>query len=191
MTKKTKKKSNFLGFRLSEDDIDKLDQIAKIENKSRGLIAKQAVRNWVILESFRKTNNMFIISKSIFCKLISMVNDDTLKFITIEMGDLIADMAKYMIVKPMDFENFDIYAKNIVKFLGFSGIKWFNSLDLKLNENKIMIKGLHDLDENFSIFFSKMIMYLLSTHFNFKLQENIEENSSNLIYLEYNIMSNN
>ena len=99
MTKKTKKKSNFLGFRLSEDDIDKLDQIAKIENKSRGLIAKQAVRNWVILESFRKTNNMFIISKSIFCKLISMVNDDTLKFITIEMGDLITEKLKIRLKK--------------------------------------------------------------------------------------------
>ena len=41
--KKPKKKSNFLGFRLSEEILDRLDLIAKQQNKSRGLIAKDAI----------------------------------------------------------------------------------------------------------------------------------------------------
>jgi len=183
----TKNKSNFLGFRLGEKDLNRLDYIAKLENKSRGMIAKQAVKNWINLESFRKTNNMFIITKVMFLKLISIANEDSLNDLAAEMAYLIADVIRYIVTKPLDSKNFNHYSKNITSLLGNSGIGWFNSLDLSLNENNMIIKGLHDLDDNFAYFFTKIILNLLETHFNFALKEIVKEYSSNLIYLEYQI----
>ena len=182
-----KKKSNFLGFRLGEKDLNRLDIIAKIENKSRGIIAKQAVKNWIQLESFRKTNNMFVITKSMFLKLVSIANEDTLNKIATEIASLIADILRYSITKPMIPINFKDYSKNISNLLGPSGISWFNSLDLNFNEKKIVIKGLHDLDDNFAYFFTKVILNLLKTQFNLELKEVVNENSSNLLYLEYQL----
>ena len=184
----TKNKSNFLGFRLGEKDLERLDFIAKIENKSRGLIAKQAVKYWINLESFRKTYNMFIITRTMFMKLVSLADENTLNEIAVEMAYLIADVLRYIVPKPMDTKNFNNYSKNIVNFLGISGIRWFNSIDLSLNENKIIVKGIHDLDDNFAYFFTKVISDLLKTHFSFDLKEVITDYSSNLIYLEYQII---
>ncbi|MFX0188831.1 MAG: hypothetical protein ACFE8A_13985 [Candidatus Hodarchaeota archaeon] len=183
----TKKKSNFLGFRLGENEINRLDYIAKLDNKSRSMIAKQAVENWINLESFRKTNNMFVITKSMFLKLVSIAEEDTLNDLAAEMAYLIADVLRYVVIKPINSKSFNIYSKNIINLLGISGIRWFNSLDLSLNERKIIVKGLHDLDDNFAYFFIKVILNLLETHFNFDLKEIVKEYSSNLIYLEYQI----
>ncbi|MFX1385488.1 MAG: hypothetical protein ACFFBP_23985 [Promethearchaeota archaeon] len=183
----TKNKSNFLGFRLGEKDLNKLDDLVKLENKSRGMIAKQAIKNWINLESFRKTNNLFIITKSMFLKLVSIADEDTLNDLATEMAYLIADVLRYIVTKPMDSKNFNNYSKNIVNLLGISGIRWLNSLDLDLNDMRIIVKGLHNLDDNFAYFFTKVILNLLETHFNFNLKEIVKEYSSNLIYLEYQI----
>jgi len=182
-----KKKSNFLGFRLGEKDLNRLDIIAKVENKSRGIIAKQAVKNWIQLESLRKTNNMFVITKSMFLKLVSNEDEDTLNEIANEIASLIADILRYSITKPMIPKNFDNYSKNISNLLGASGISWFNSLDLNFNEKKIVVKGLHDMNDNFAYFFTIVILNLLKTQFNLKLKEIVKEYSSNLLYLEYQL----
>ncbi len=180
-----KKRSNFLGFRLSHKDIEKLDQVAKIENKSRGLIAKQAVKNWLTLESFRKTNNMIIITKWTFFKLLSQADGELLDNIVSEMSSLLADMTKFNVAKPMDSKHFPSYSKNIIKFLGAGGLKWFNSIDFVLNNSTLIIKGLHDLDEYFSEVFSRIIEHYFQNNFEFEIENLQKEVSSNLVYLEY------
>jgi len=187
----TAKEDNFLGFRLSDTELKKLKQIAKIENKSKSLIAKQAVGYWINLEFFRKTNAMFITSKSIFRKLIAIANEETLESISSEMADLIADIMKFIVVEPMNLEHFNDYSSNIIKFLGASGIRWFSNIDIDLKENidlkekKITVKALHDLDEKFSYFFSKIIKNLLNIYFEINITEEINESTSNLMYLVY------
>ncbi|MBN1801777.1 MAG: hypothetical protein JW891_09745 [Candidatus Lokiarchaeota archaeon] len=182
-----KKRNNFLGFRLSHKDIEKLDQVAKIENKSRGLIAKQAVKNWLTLESFRKTNNMIIITKWTFFRLLSQADEELLDNIVSEMSNLLADMTRFDVSKPMDSEHFPSYSRNIIKFLGAGGLKWFNSIDFTLNNNTLVIKGLHDLDEYFSELFTRIIEHYFQTNFEFELKNQKKEISSNLVYLEFDI----
>ncbi|MFX1274312.1 MAG: hypothetical protein ACFFBP_23790 [Promethearchaeota archaeon] len=188
-TKKPEKKNNFLGFRLSINEIHKLEKIAKIENRSRSLIAKQAVKNWINLESFRKTNNMMIITKSMFYQLLSQVNEELLNSLVSETAELLADITRFNVPEKMDIKNFNIYSKNIIRFLSNSGLRWFNTIDFILKKDKLIIKGLHDLDESFSEFFILMIEYYLKTFFNFKLSSNVKDISSNLINLEYIIQN--
>lgn len=190
-TKKSEKINNFLGFRLSEHDIIKLEKIAKDENRSRSLIAKQAVKNWITLESFRKTNKMIISTKSIlksmFSQFLSEANEELLNSLAIDTADLLADITRYNIPVEMDFKNFRIYTKNLINLLGNTGFRWFNKIDFIVKKDRLKIKGLHDLDEGFSEFFTSMIEYYLETFFNIELNNEIKDISSSLIYLEYTV----
>lgn len=190
-TKKSEKLNNFLGFRLSENDIIKLEKIAKNENRSRSLIAKQAVKNWITLESFRKTNKMIITTKSIlksmYSQFLSKANEELLTSLAVDTADLLADITRYNITAEMDIKNFRIYTRNLINLLGNTGFRWFNKIDFIVKKDRLKIKGLHDLDEGFSEFFTLMIEYYLETFFNIELDNTIKDISSSLIYLEYTV----
>jgi len=188
MAKKlTKKKSNFLGFRLSEEIINKLELIAKQDNKSRGLVAKDAIEQWLNLELFNQTNEMVMISKSIFSKVLSKLDEDYLNIIAKDFADLLSDIMKFSTAKPMNEETLKAYTIFSINFFGKNGLKWFNTLDIKSQDNMFLLRGLHDMDEVFSKFFTKFYKYLLSEYFDLDFFPKIEEKTSNLIHLEFNL----
>jgi len=170
MTKKQiKKKSNFLGFRLSEEIIDKLELIAKQENKSRGLVAKDAIEQWLNLELFNQTNEMIMISKSIFSKILSKLDEITLDIIAKDFADLFSDIMKFSTAKPMNEDTLKSYTIFLINFFGKNGLKWFNTLDIQTHDNSFIFRGLHDMDEIYSNFFTKFYKYLLSEYFDLEL----------------------
>lgn len=118
-----KKKSNFLGFRLSEDVIDKLELIANQENKTRGLIAKDAIEQWLNLEMFNQTNEMIIMSKSIFSKILAKLDDQSLENIAKDLADMLSDIMKFSTAKPMNEETLKSYTAFLMMFFGKNGLK--------------------------------------------------------------------
>ena len=185
--KQLNKKSNFLGFRLSEEVLNKLELIAKQENKTRGLVAKEAIEQWLNLELFNQTNEMIMISKSIFSKTLSKLDDASLDIIAKDFADLFSDIMKFSTAKPMNEETLKSYISFLINFFGKNGLKWFNTLDIKSQDNMFLLRGLHDMDEVFSKFFTKFYKYLLSEYFDLDFFPKIEEKTSNLIHLEFNL----
>ncbi|MFX1313658.1 MAG: CopG family ribbon-helix-helix protein [Promethearchaeota archaeon] len=188
MTKKTpKKKSNFLGFRLSEETLYKLDLLAKQDNKTRGLVAKDAIEQWLNLELFNQTNEMIMISKTVFSKILSRLDEEELNVIAKDSADLFSNIMKFLVAKTMNDKSLKTYAIISINFFGKNGLKWFNTLDIQIQDNTYIFRGLHDLDEVFSHFFSKFYKYLLSEHFNLDFIIKMEEKTSNLIHLDFNL----
>jgi predicted DNA-binding protein len=188
MTKKPpKKKSNFLGFRLSEEILDKLELIAKQQNKTRGLVAKDAIEQWLNLELFNQTNEMIMVSKSIFSKILSKIDDLSLDIIAKDFTDLLSDIMKFSTAKPMNEDTFKSYTTFLIDFFGKNGLKWFNTIDIQVQDNSFIFRGLHDMDEVYSNFFSKFYKYLLSEYFELDYTTNMEEKTSNLIHLEFKL----
>ncbi|MFX0081991.1 MAG: CopG family ribbon-helix-helix protein [Candidatus Hodarchaeota archaeon] len=188
MTKKPpKKKSNFLGFRLSEEIINKLELIAKQENKTRGLVAKDAIEQWLNLELLNQTNEMIMISKSIFSKILSKLDDLSLDIIAKDFADLFSDIMKFSTAKPMNEDTFKSYTAFLINFFGKNGLKWFNTLDIQVRENSFIFRGLHEMDEVYSNFFSKFYKSLLSEYFELEYTTKMEEKTSNLIHLEFKL----
>ncbi|MFX1375088.1 MAG: CopG family ribbon-helix-helix protein [Promethearchaeota archaeon] len=186
MAKKTlKRQSNFLGFRLSENTLSKLDLIAQQENKTRGLVAKDAIDQWLNLELFNQTNEMIMISKSIFSKILNKLDDSSLEIIAKDFADLLSDIMKFSTAKPMNEETLKSYIDFSINFFGKNGLKWFNTLDIQNQASTLIFRGLHDMDEIYSIFFTKFYKYLLSKYFDLKYSTNLEEKTSNLIHLEF------
>jgi len=182
--KKPKKKSNFLGFRLSEEILDRLDLIAKQQNKSRGLIAKDAIEQWLNLEIFNQTNQMIMISKNIFSQILSKLDDEYLNIIAKDSVDQFSDIMTFLIAKPMNEVNLEVYADFSINFFGKNGLKWFNTIDIQIQDSQFTFRGLHDLDEVFSNFFSHFYKYLLSEYFKLNFSTETEIITSNLIHLE-------
>ncbi len=188
MTKKPpKKKSNFLGFRLSEEVLNKLELIAKQENKTRGLVAKDAIEQWLNLELFNQTNEMIMISKSIFSKILSKLDNLSLDNIAKDFADLFSDIMKFSTAKPMNGDTFKSYIAFLIEFFGKNGLKWFNTLDIQVRDKLFIFRGLHDMDEVYSNFFTKFYKFLLSKYFEIEFTTKIEEKTSNLIHLEFKL----
>jgi len=188
MTKKPpKKKSNFLGFRLSEEVLNKLELIAKQENKTRGLVAKDAIEQWLNLELFNQTNEMIMISKSIFSKILSKLDNLSLDNIAKDFADLFSDIMKFSTAKLMNGDNFKSYIAFLIEFFGKNGLKWFNTLDIQVRDKLFIFRGLHDMDEVYSNFFTKFYKFLLSKYFEIEFTTKIEEKTSNLIHLEFKL----
>ncbi|MFX0038547.1 MAG: hypothetical protein ACFFCY_06750 [Promethearchaeota archaeon] len=181
------KRSNFLGFRLSEEIVNKLELIAKQDNKTRGLVAKDAIEQWLNLELFNQTNEMIMISKSIFSKILSKLDDQTLDIIAKDFADLFSDIMKFSTAKPMNEETLKSYSVFLINFFGKNGLKWFNTLDIQTQDNSFIFRGLHDMDEVYSNFFTQFYKYLLSKYFELEFTTKIEEKTSNLIHLEFKI----
>ncbi|MFW9822868.1 MAG: CopG family ribbon-helix-helix protein [Candidatus Thorarchaeota archaeon] len=182
-----KKKSNFLGFRLSEEVINKLELLARQENKTRGLIAKDAIEQWLNLELLNQTNAMIMISKSIFSKILAKLDEVSINVIAKDFADIFSDIMKFSTAKPMNEETLKPYTKFLINFFGKNGLKWFNTLDIRTIDNSFIFRGLHDIDEVYSNFFTKFFKYLLSEYFDLNFTTKIEEKTSNLIHLEFKL----
>ncbi|MFX1428496.1 MAG: CopG family ribbon-helix-helix protein [Promethearchaeota archaeon] len=186
MSKKPpKKRSNFLGFRLSEETLSKLDLIAQQQNKTRGLVAKDAIEQWLNLELFNQTNEMIMISKSIFSKILSNLDEQSLESVAKDFAKLLSDIMKFTTARPMNEETLKSYIDFSVEFFGRNGLKWFNTLDISTQGKYLIFRGLHDMDEVYSIFFTEFYKFLLSEYFNLDFTSNLEEKTSNLIHLEF------
>jgi len=182
--KPIKNKNNFLGFRLSEEILDRLDIIAKQNNKTRGLVAKNAIEQWLNLEIFNQNNNLIMISKIAFSRILSKVNNEDLNLLANEVSSLYSDLMKFMVAKPMNDDSLKIYAAFSVDLYGKNGLKWFNTIDIQIRDNVFIFSGLHDLDEYFSNYFSLLYKNLLSEYFKLEFVITREEKTSNLVHLE-------
>jgi len=181
-------KNNFLGFRLPENLIEKLDSISEQKAKSRGLIAKNAIEQWINHEMFNQTNQMMIIPKALLCEIFKNYNsEDDFQLLIKGTVDLIADIMKFVLSEPMNQANLDDYIKYSIYLFGSNGFNWFNSIDINSNEKSFTLIALHDLNENFSIFFKSFYKYLLKEHFNYEFVINLEETTSNLIHLDFTL----
>ncbi|MFX1456395.1 MAG: CopG family ribbon-helix-helix protein [Promethearchaeota archaeon] len=185
--KKAKTKSNFLGFRLSEETINRLDLIAKQQNKTRGLIAKDAIEQWLNLEIFNQTNQMIMISKMIFIQVLSRLDEENLNMIAKDSVNQFSDIMAFLIAKPLNEVNIEVYSNFSIDFFGKNGLKWFNTIDIQIQDNTFTFRGLHDLDETFSKFFHYFYLHLLSEYFNLDFSTETEIITSNLFHLELKI----
>lgn len=181
-------KSNFLGFRLPEDVLEKLELIAKQKATTRGIAAKNGIEQWINRELYNQSNQMINIPKNLLTNLLSFKYSKEQYNKTIqESVNIITDIMKFIISKPMNEETFEDYMKFSIYFFGSKGLNWFNTFDININENNFFLMGLHDLDEKFSNFFQIFYKKLLTEHFNFNIIMNLEETTSNLIHLDLNL----
>ena len=94
---------------------------------------------------------------------------------------------KFSTAKPMNEETLKSYTTFLIGFFGKNGLKWFNTIDIQTQGKSFTFRGLHDMDEVYSNFFTKFYKYLLSDYFDLDFTTKIEETTTNLIHLEFKI----
>ena len=185
---KPKPKSNFLGFRLSEKTFKNLELLAKQEGKSRGIIAKDAIKQWLNISQMNQTNEMIVITKSLFIQLFQNTDIHKMEDLAEKTADFFSSLITFHITMPIENTNTKEFAKYCISRFGKSGLKWFNTIDFEIEENKLILRGLHDLGENFSGFFLLFFKCLISKILDFKVIEEAQQLMSNLVYAEFKLM---
>ena len=188
---KPKKKSNFLGFRLSEKTFNNLELLAKQEGKSRGIVAKDAIKQWLNISQLVQANDIIVITKSLLIQLFQDVLQQTLENSAEKAADLISGLMSFHITFPIDNKSLKELTKYCIILFGKSGLKWFNTIDLQVDNSHLIMKGLHELDEKFSIFFSIFFKKLLSKYFEYEYIQETEQITNNLIQMEFKMKSGN
>ncbi len=183
----SKEKKNYLGFRLNEKVLDKLDLIASQTGRSRGIIAKDALRDWIDHKLFNQTNEIISIPKTILIRLVTASNQDDMEELSVEIGDIIADIMNFLVAKPMSLKTLTSYGEFIISFFGKRGLNWFNTIDIKIMNPSLVFRGYHDLEEAFSGFFVNLFKYVLNKHFNLEFISEVEKFTSSLIHLEFKL----
>ncbi|MBN1215785.1 MAG: hypothetical protein JXA99_10150 [Candidatus Lokiarchaeota archaeon] len=191
MNEKKSDKENYIGFRLAEEFLKKLDIIVKQENKSRGLIAKDGIKEWIDLQLYNQNNNLLSISKTFFRTLLSMIDNNNIEEIAIDVCNNMVDILRFLVAKPMNENTFPEYIHYIINLFGKTGLRWFNSLNIEIKNNILLFRGIHDLEDSFSFFFIFFYKYLLSKFFNLNYNPKLEEMTSNFIHLDLDIKNQN
>ena len=145
------------------------------------------IQEWIDLQLYNQNNNMIFISKSLFINLLSCIGDDNINELAIKVGDLTADILRFLVAKPMNSNTLKQYALFSINFFGKRGLKWFNILDIEVIDSKLIFRGIHDLQEKFSDFFTHFYKYLLNAHFNLDFITSIEEITPGIIHLEFKL----
>jgi hypothetical protein len=176
-------KNNFIGFRLSKKFLNKLDLFSEQINKSRGMLAKEALREWINFEILNQTNEMIIIPKSLLINLFNNQTEKNVKQYAENNSELIADIMRFSNVEPMNRNTLRDYHTFFTDFFGKKGLKWFNTLDIKIKANSVILRALHDLNKQFSSFFISFFKSIIKNHFNLDFKVKTETKTPNLIHL--------
>jgi hypothetical protein len=127
---------------------------------------------------------MMMISKSTFSQILSKLDYEYLNTMAKDSVDQFSDIMTFLIAKPMNEVTLEVYTDFSINFFGKNGLKWFNTIDIQIQNNQFTFRGLHDLNEVFSNFFSNFYQYLLSEYFELNFSIETEMVTSNLIHLE-------
>ena len=87
------------------------------------MFSKDTIEQWLNLELFNLTNEMIVMSKSVFSKIHSKLDNLSLDNIAKYFADLFSDIMKFSTTKSMSEETLKLYTAFLIKFFDQNGLK--------------------------------------------------------------------
>jgi hypothetical protein len=178
--------SKFIGIRLPEDILTRLEKIAQRENQTPNQLAKIAILEWT--ESYWTRNSEVItVTRSSYSKLIEMLEEDQLHSFVSDIAASIIEYYEYSIQKNAGFSNLDEFLTTMSKFIGDkTGLQWFRQMDYEAKKLPFFFKGNHDMGKKWSQIFIYIFEQILTMRtFNFKIVSKKTICSERMVYLEF------
>jgi hypothetical protein len=183
---KEKTSSSVLGVRMPSTLKEKLKNIAEERNQSLNQLANIALEEWLQSLAYSKKIKFIIIHKEFFAELLKLIEDNKKNDLAENMAHLTAEIFRDLLNIPLSKSTFKDFIDILPSFLCDSGLKWFENLEVIIQDNgTAILKGFHYLGIDFSKFFTTLSNYLLDIYFDYSL---IEENlnlTPNSIFLRF------
>lgn len=179
--------SKFIGIRLPEEILSKLEKIAQSSNQTPNQLAKIAILEWME-SNWTRSSDMITVTRSSYSKLLKMTDDDQLKSIESDIAERVIGFYEYSIQENADFSHLEAFLKMMCKFIGTkTGLQWFRQLDYEVLNKPYYFKGTHDMGKKWSDFFLGTIRQIMAKRsFSFELIDEKIICSERMVYLEFN-----
>ncbi len=177
-----------IGIRIDEATLEKLDSILEKEHISRSTMIRDAINIWLnirINKNFNPDSDFLLISLNIFRTALENLDEQTLdkmsKVAYANNRNTIANTPKeYQKYHEINGEvltdanrhrKMEERIKDLIDYVyNQSSYKWFDEINYKIQQTKVIISGTHRLGDNFSRF----IKFHLLNHMS-ELQFQLEE----------------
>lgn len=178
--------SKFIGIRLPEDILARLEKIAQNVNQTPNQLAKIAILEWT--ENYwTRNSDVITVTRSSYAKLLGMLKQDQLHSFTADIAERIIEYYEYAKQENAGFSNLDEFLTMMSKFIGDkTGLQWFQQMDYEVLTPPFYLKGSHDMGKKWSdIFISIFEEILTMRSFNFEIVEGKTLCSERMVYLEF------
>ena len=179
-------KSPLIGVRIPEEVKEKLDKIAaEYHDMNTSQIARAAITEWVESQWLRH-EDMMVIPKSNFADLLRMLPENKLEEFEEKILERIMDYFEYLTIeKHRNVSSIEDFIKEMVKFIGNSGMRWFERMEIKIEDEFKYFKGMHSLGMIWSKVFLDIFKKIIQRHHvEFSIKEDSIKLTEKYVYVE-------
>ncbi len=179
-------KSPLIGVRIPEEIKEKLDKIAsEYHEMNTSQIARTAITEWVESQWLRH-EDMMVIPKANFADLLEMLPKEKLEHFEEKVVSKVLMYFDYLTIeKQRKVDTIKEFMEEMVKFIGNSGMRWFERMEIQIEGEHRYFKGMHSLGLIWSQVFLDIFKKIIQKHHvNFKIKEESIKLTERYIYFE-------
>ncbi|TXT64204.1 MAG: hypothetical protein BAJALOKI3v1_240018 [Promethearchaeota archaeon] len=180
------KESHVMSLRMDHEMYEELIELSEKYKVNKSQLLKRAFREWDSIKRHALEENLIIVGKPFFAKLLSLVDSERVK----KLGRLTARNLGTKIRFQLAENNTDITIEKFLDFfiegVGKKSFAWFNRINYKFTEEKnFIIFGNHSLNQNFSLYVMEILQYLIKDFYMYNIDNEESRLSSNSIHLRF------
>lgn len=177
--------SNFLGLRLPENILNKLKAISTQNNETPVQTGKKAIIEWIEVLFTARNLNMIILPKATLIKIINFLNETQIQELSGDIAQNLTEFYKFFFLTHKEHLPLESFTEFTMKFLGSSGLMWFDSLLFSTESDKKTVQGSHHLGKKWSLFSGYTLQKLFIENVNAKIVKDTIFYGENLITFHF------
>ena len=186
--KKSSKQSYIMSLRLDKETYQKLNQISHKNNVKKSELLRNSFNEWINMKKVLIKSDSIVIGKIFLKGLLDNVEEKKI----IDLGKTIAEIwINEFNIHLIDMEAKEDLSTMISIFtdgIGPNEANWFEKINYqKMDNDKILIYGIHTLNKKFSIFFKSFLEYLMAVQFGLILMQKSSTISDTTIRFEFKL----
>jgi len=178
--------SHVMSIRLDKGTYERLKKISRETGIKKSKLLRTSFNNWTNLTKSPMLLNSMNLGKNLMRKLFALINENELQELGNYLGEHWINILKIRLIEEQLKKDMNSLLSIFTEGIGPTLANWFDKVSYRILENEnIIIYGIHSLNENFSKFFKFFVRYLMKKQFNYDLIEKSDNISENTVELEF------
>jgi metal-responsive CopG/Arc/MetJ family transcriptional regulator len=180
-------KSPLIGVRIPEEIKEKLDKIAaEYHDMNTSQIARTAITEWVESQWLRH-EDMMVMPKSNIADLLEMLPSEKLNEFEEKVVAKVMMYFDYLTInKHKTVNTIKDFMEEMIKFIGNTGMRWFERMEIQIEGQHRYFKGMHSLGMIWSQVFLDIFKKIIQKHaVDFHIKEDSIKLTEKYVYFEF------
>lgn len=180
------KESHVMSLRMNHEMYEELIDLSEKYQINKSKLLKKAFKEWDLIKKHALEENLIIIGKPFFERLLNFINSDQIKELGKYTADNLGNQIKFQLIGKNREISIEKFLDFFIEGVGKKSFAWFNQIKYKFTDGKdFILFGNHSLNQKFSLYVKTLLKYLIKDFFNYKLDEDACKVSTNTIHLSF------